>query len=65
MSNKTEFENGYDEGANNTAELFNDVLAELLYNQQQNGALTAAQALLIALEMGVAVKRLKEKESEV
>lgn len=65
MNSKTEFDKGYEEGANNTAELFTDVLAELLYNQQQNGALTAAQVLLIALEMGVAVKRLKEKESEV
>ncbi|HGX1670102.1 hypothetical protein [Listeria seeligeri] len=65
MNNKTEFEKGYDEGANDTAELFGDVLAEVLDNLQQEGILTASQGMLFAIEMRNAGKRLKEKESEV
>ncbi|MGJ6852980.1 hypothetical protein ACSDOQ_09550 [Listeria monocytogenes] len=65
MSNKPEFEKGYEEGANYTAELIGGVLAEVLDNLQQEGVLTASQGMLFAIEMWNADKRLKEKESEV
>ncbi|ASH85348.1 hypothetical protein [Listeria monocytogenes] len=65
MNDKTEFEKGYEEGADDTTELISGVLAEVLDNLQQEGTLTAVQGMLFVIEMWNAGKRLKEKESEV
>ncbi|EAC5355444.1 hypothetical protein D4V33_15560 [Listeria monocytogenes] len=65
MNDKTEFEMGYEEGADDTTELISGVLAEVLDNLQQEGTLTAVQGMLFVIEMWNAGKRLKEKESEV
>ncbi|EAD0667621.1 hypothetical protein MY48_08420 [Listeria monocytogenes] len=65
MNSKTEFDKGYEEGANDKAKLVGAVLAEAMANLQQNDVLTVSQVLLIALEIEEVVGRLKEKESEV
>lgn len=51
MNDKTEFEMGYEEGADDTTELISGVLAEVLDNLQQEGTLTAVQGMLFVIEM--------------
>lgn len=66
MNNKTEFEKGYEEGANDTAEFLGDLLAEGLANLQKSGVLTGVQSLLIALEIhGIESYYRGKKDGEV